>query len=66
MSALKTCSGSRSCSQNLDALSVAFQDRSAANVDIVTTALFLEGGLILLQFYFVWLRKGERAGRAGR
>jgi hypothetical protein len=51
----------------LDALSVAFQDRGAANVDIVTTALFLEGGLVLLQFYFVWLlRKGERAGRAGR
>ena len=39
----------------LDALSVAFQDRGTPNFDIVTLAIFLEGALILLQFYFVWL-----------
>ena len=45
----------------LDALSVAFQDRGTPNVDIVTTAIFLEGALILLQFYFVWLAAQRRA-----
>jgi hypothetical protein len=46
----------------LDALSVALQDRGTLNVDIVTTGIFLEGGLILLQFYFVWLAAQRRAG----
>jgi hypothetical protein len=46
----------------LDALSVALQDRGTLNPDIVTTAIFLEGGLILLQFYFVWLAAQRRAG----
>jgi hypothetical protein len=46
----------------LDALSVALQDRGTLNADIVTTAIFLEGGLILLQFYFVWLAAQRRAG----
>jgi hypothetical protein len=47
----------------LDALSVALQGRGGAlNVDIVTTAIFLEGAVILLQFYFVWLAAQRRVG----
>jgi hypothetical protein len=40
-----------------------FNDANCApNVDIVTTAIFLEGALILLQFYFVWLAVQSRVG----
>ena len=46
----------------LDALSVAFQDRGTPNFDNVTIAIFLEGALILLQFYFVWLAAQRRVG----
>jgi hypothetical protein len=47
----------------LDALSVALQGRGGGpNVDIVTTAIFLEGALIFLQFYFVWLAAQRRVG----
>ena len=46
----------------LDALSVAFQDRGTPNFDIVTIAICLEGALILLQFYFVWLAAQRRVG----
>jgi hypothetical protein len=46
----------------LDALSVALQDRGTLSVDVVTIAMFSEGGLILLQFYFVWLVAQRRAG----
>jgi hypothetical protein len=46
----------------LDALSVALQDRGTLSVNIVTTAMSVEGALILLQFYFVWLAAQRRAG----
>jgi hypothetical protein len=46
----------------LDALSVALQDRGTLSADIVTIAMFLEGGLILVQLYFVWLAAQRRAG----
>jgi hypothetical protein len=47
----------------LDALSVALPGHGGApNVDIVTTAIFLEGTVILLQFYFVWLAAQRRVG----
>jgi len=46
----------------LDALSVALQDRGTLNADIVNIAMFLEGGLILVQFYFVWLAGQRRVG----
>jgi hypothetical protein len=45
----------------LDALSAALQDRGSPNVDVVTTAIFLEGGLIL-QLYFVWLAVQRQVG----
>ena len=42
---------------------MALQGRGGApNVDIVTTAIFLEGVLILFQFYFVWLAAQRRVG----
>ena len=42
----------------LDALSVAFQDRSPSRDmtdSMITVATMLAGGMILLLFYFVWL-----------
>src|SRR5882757_6830513 len=44
----------------LDAVSVVFQNRGSPNVDVITTAIFLEEALILLQFYFVWLAAQRR------
>ena len=46
----------------LDALSVALQDRGTPNIDLMMTAIIMEGALILLQFYFVWLAAQRRAG----
>ena len=47
----------------LDALSVAFQDRTA-NADMtdqmIATATLLAGGMILLLVYFVWLAAQKR------
>jgi hypothetical protein len=46
----------------LDALSVALQDRGTPKIDLMMTAIIMEGALILLQFYFVWLAAQRRAG----
>jgi hypothetical protein len=47
---------------SLDALSIMFHDRGTSNVDVIMTAIILEGGLILLQLYFVWLAARRRVG----
>jgi hypothetical protein len=46
----------------LDALSVALQDRGTPKIDLMMTAIIMEGALILLQFCFVWLAAQRRAG----
>jgi hypothetical protein len=54
-------------SLTLDALSVAFQDRTPSaemTEQMITTATVMAAGMILLLVYF-WRRNGARAGRAG-
>jgi hypothetical protein len=46
----------------LDALSVALQDHGILSSNLIVTSLVMEGALILLQFYFVWLAAQRRVG----
>jgi hypothetical protein len=48
----------------LDALSLVFQDHTS-NVELITISTTMGAGLILIQFYFVWLAAHCRVGWPG-